>query len=156
MNIDRSAGILLHITSLPGPYGIGDLGPEAYKIVDWMKSAGQSWWQVLPLGPANDLNYPHSARSSWAGSEGRPMCSWQRRRTTRVGCDRKTWSSCGSSEGSSPLVRRSLLAGQTWRKLARLTPRLHYVGRSRQARSGAEATRIPEPDERSRRIDGLR
>jgi 4-alpha-glucanotransferase len=45
----RSAGLLLHPTSLPGPYGIGDLGPEAYAWVDALVAARQTWWQVLPL-----------------------------------------------------------------------------------------------------------
>jgi 4-alpha-glucanotransferase len=48
---NRSGGILLHPTSLPGPYGIGDLGPEAYRFVDWLASTGCKLWQVLPLGP---------------------------------------------------------------------------------------------------------
>lgn len=47
----RSSGVLLHVTSLPGPYGIGDLGPAAHAWVDALASAGQGWWQVLPLGP---------------------------------------------------------------------------------------------------------
>src|SRR5829696_5609342 len=47
----RSSGILLHPTSLPGPFGIGDLGPEAYKFIEFLVAAGQSLWQVLPLGP---------------------------------------------------------------------------------------------------------
>ena len=73
MQIKRSAGALLHIGSLPGPYGIGDLGQEAHAFVDWLAAAKQSWWQILPIGPANDLpigrhNDPYSAQSSWAGS----------------------------------------------------------------------------------------
>lgn len=50
----RTAGVLLHPTSLPGSFGIGDLGPEAYKFADWLASAGQSWWQMLPLVPTSD------------------------------------------------------------------------------------------------------
>lgn len=51
MQFERSAGILLHPTSLPGKYGIGDLGSEAYKFVDFLKEAGQTLWQTFPLGP---------------------------------------------------------------------------------------------------------
>ncbi|HLE92271.1 MAG TPA: 4-alpha-glucanotransferase, partial [Anaerolineales bacterium] len=51
MKFKRSGGILLHPTSLPGPYGIGDLGPQAYHFVDWLASTGCKLWQVLPLGP---------------------------------------------------------------------------------------------------------
>ena len=47
MQIPRSSGVLLHVSSLPG----GRLGREAYRFVDWLAAAGQSWWQVLPLGP---------------------------------------------------------------------------------------------------------
>ena len=50
MLVERSAGILLHITSLPGRYGIGDLGPEALGFIDWLKAANQSYWQILPAG----------------------------------------------------------------------------------------------------------
>ncbi|MEK6553329.1 MAG: 4-alpha-glucanotransferase, partial [Bacteroidota bacterium] len=48
MNIERSAGILLHPTSLPGKFGIGDLGSNAYSFVDFLKSAGQTLWQTFP------------------------------------------------------------------------------------------------------------
>ena len=47
----RSSGMLLHVTSLPSPYGIGDLGPSAFSWVDRLHHAGQGWWQALPLGP---------------------------------------------------------------------------------------------------------
>ena len=47
----RASGVLLHITSLPSPYGIGDMGPAAFAWVDRLHEAGQSWWQALPLGP---------------------------------------------------------------------------------------------------------
>jgi 4-alpha-glucanotransferase len=55
MRLPRSSGVLLHPTSLPGPYGSGDLGPAAYQFVDWLGSAGQSLWQMLPfgIGPGN-------------------------------------------------------------------------------------------------------
>jgi 4-alpha-glucanotransferase len=64
----RSAGILLHVTSLPSRYGIGDLGPAAYHWVDQLARAKQSWWQVLPLGPPGAGNSPYQAFSAFAGN----------------------------------------------------------------------------------------
>ena len=64
----RSAGILLHVTSLPSRYGIGDLGPAAYRWVDQLARAKQSWWQVLPLGPPGAGNSPYQAFSAFAGN----------------------------------------------------------------------------------------
>ncbi len=68
MKLPRSSGILLHPTSLPGPHGIGDLGPEAYRFVDWLAAAGQSVWQILPLGPTGFGDSPYSAFSAFAGN----------------------------------------------------------------------------------------
>ena len=69
MNLSqRSAGVLLHPTSLPGPHGIGDLGPEAYHFVDWLVSAGQSIWQVLPTTPIGPGDSPYQSVSAFAGS----------------------------------------------------------------------------------------
>lgn len=65
---DRAAGILLHPTSLPGPHGSGDLGPAAYRFVDWLHAAGQTWWQMLPIGPPGPGNSPYSALSALAGA----------------------------------------------------------------------------------------
>ncbi len=65
--LTRSAGILLHPTSLPGPFGIGDVGPTAYSWVDALAAAGQSWWQVLPLGPTGQGDSPYSSFSAFAG-----------------------------------------------------------------------------------------
>ena len=48
---ERRSGILLHITSLPSRFGMGDMGPEAYRFADWLRSAGQGLWQTLPLSP---------------------------------------------------------------------------------------------------------
>ena len=64
----RAAGLLLHVTSLPSPYGIGDLGPSACAWIDRLREAGQSWWQVLPLGPTGYGNSPYQALSSFAGN----------------------------------------------------------------------------------------
>ncbi len=66
----RRSGILLHITSLPSVYGVGDLGPEAYKFVDFLTGAGQKFWQVLPLNPTDPIcgNSPYSSISAFAGN----------------------------------------------------------------------------------------
>jgi 4-alpha-glucanotransferase len=64
----RSSGILLHVTSLPSPYGIGDLGPSAFSWVDRLHGAGQGWWQALPLGPTGYGNSPYQSLSSFAGN----------------------------------------------------------------------------------------
>lgn len=62
----RSAGILMHISSLPGPYGIGTFGKEAYRLIDFLELAGQSRWQVLPLGPTSYGDSPYQSFSSFA------------------------------------------------------------------------------------------
>lgn len=64
----RSSGILLHITSLPGRFGIGDLGPDAYKFADCLNEAGQTIWQVLPLVPVGYGNSPYASPSTFAGN----------------------------------------------------------------------------------------
>ena len=64
----RSSGVLLHITSLPSPYGVGDVGPTAFAMVDRLQAADQSWWQSLPLGPTGYGNSPYQCLSSFAGS----------------------------------------------------------------------------------------
>src|SRR5690348_18241443 len=66
MNFPRASGILLHPTSLPGGFSVGDLGPEAYKFVDFLVSAGQSLWQVLPLGPTGYGDSPYACYSAFA------------------------------------------------------------------------------------------
>lgn len=66
---ERSSGILLHPTSLPGKYGIGDFGLEAYSFVDDLKNTGVKLWQTLPLGPTGYGNSPYASRSSFAGNE---------------------------------------------------------------------------------------
>jgi 4-alpha-glucanotransferase len=66
VELERASGILLHPTSLPG----GRLGEEAYRFVDWLAAAGQSWWQVLALGPPDATGSPYNASSAFAGSPG--------------------------------------------------------------------------------------
>jgi len=65
---NRSSGVLMHVTSLPSPYGIGDVGPVAFAWVDRLHDAGQRWWQALPLGPTGGGNSPYSGLSSFAGN----------------------------------------------------------------------------------------
>jgi 4-alpha-glucanotransferase len=64
----RASGLLLHVTSLPSPYGIGDLGPEAFEWIDRLHDGGQRWWQALPLGPTGYGNSPYQPLSSFAGN----------------------------------------------------------------------------------------
>jgi len=64
----RNSGILLHITSLPGDDGVGTMGKEAYKFIDFLEETGQQLWQILPLGPAGSGNSPYQCFSAFAGN----------------------------------------------------------------------------------------
>src|SRR5207302_4957389 len=66
--LDRSSGILLHPTSLPGPFGIGDLGPIAFRWIDTLAAMKQAWWQILPLGPTGFGDSPYQSYSAFAGN----------------------------------------------------------------------------------------
>ncbi|MGE5273139.1 MAG: 4-alpha-glucanotransferase [Verrucomicrobiota bacterium] len=66
MQIERSSGVLLHVSSLPG----GRLGPEAYRFVDWLVDAGQSWWALLPLSPPDSTGSPYASPSAFAAHPG--------------------------------------------------------------------------------------
>src|SRR5512132_4301230 len=68
MNFKRAGGILLHPTSLPGRYGIGDLGPQAFRFADWLTSTGCKLWQILPLGPTGYGDSPYQCFSAFAGN----------------------------------------------------------------------------------------
>jgi 4-alpha-glucanotransferase len=68
MSFSRASGILLHPTSLPGRFGIGDLGASAYEFVNFLEEAGQSLWQILPLGPTGYGDSPYSCLSAFAGN----------------------------------------------------------------------------------------
>ncbi len=68
MSLPRDSGILLHITSLPGPHGSGDLGAAAYHFVDWLVGAQQGLWQILPLGGVGPGNSPYMSSSAFAGN----------------------------------------------------------------------------------------
>jgi 4-alpha-glucanotransferase len=65
----RASGLLLHVTSLPSRYGIGDMGPAAFSWIDRLAQAGQGWWQMLPLGPTGYGNSPYQSLSSFAANE---------------------------------------------------------------------------------------
>ena len=64
----RESGILMHITSLPGPYGVGTMGKEAYRFIDFLEKAGQSCWQILPLTPTGYGDSPYQSSSTFAGN----------------------------------------------------------------------------------------
>jgi 4-alpha-glucanotransferase len=68
MNNASGAGILLHPTSLPGPFGTGDFGPQAVRWMDFLAEAGSTIWQVLPLGPTGYGDSPHQCYSAFAGN----------------------------------------------------------------------------------------
>ena len=68
MRFPRASGVLLHPTSLPGPHGSGDFGAEAYHFVDWLAGAGQTLWQILPLGGIGPGNSPYMSTSAFAGN----------------------------------------------------------------------------------------
>lgn len=72
MSIKRSSGILMHITSLPSPYGIGDLGPSAYDFVNFLKESDHRYWQILPVTPTQDT-FSHSPYSSFSAFGGNPL-----------------------------------------------------------------------------------
>ncbi|MDT0676863.1 4-alpha-glucanotransferase [Autumnicola musiva] len=72
MDLHRSSGILLHITSLPSDYGIGDLGKSAYEFVDFLEDSGYHYWQLLPLNPTHSAYY-HSPYSSYSAFAGNPL-----------------------------------------------------------------------------------
>src|SRR6195256_3440165 len=68
MSFPRSSGILLHPTSLPGRFGIGDLGDEAFRFADFLVASGQTLWQMLPLGPTGYGDSPYACYSAFAGN----------------------------------------------------------------------------------------
>ena len=64
----RESGILMHITSLPGPYGVGTMGKHAFTFVDFLHKAGQRYWQILPLTPTGYGDSPYQSCSTYAGN----------------------------------------------------------------------------------------
>ena len=65
---ERSSGILMHISSLPSEYGIGDFGKKAYEFVDFLEKSGQKLWQILPMGPTGYGDSPYQSFSAFAGN----------------------------------------------------------------------------------------
>ena len=65
---DRKSGVLLHITSLPSPYGIGTMGAAARDFIDFLAEAGQSYWQILPIGPTGFGDSPYQSFSTRSGN----------------------------------------------------------------------------------------
>jgi 4-alpha-glucanotransferase len=68
MRFPRSGGILVHPTSFPSHYGIGDLGPYAYQFIDFLERSKQTVWQILPLGPTGYADSPYQSFSAFAGN----------------------------------------------------------------------------------------
>jgi len=68
VRFERSSGVLLHPTCLPGPFGIGDFGGEARRFVDFIAAAGQTFWQIMPLGPPGSGDSPYASTSAFAGN----------------------------------------------------------------------------------------
>jgi 4-alpha-glucanotransferase len=68
MDFQRSSGLLLHPTCLPGRFGIGELGPQAYELIDFIADSGMTLWQVLPLGPTGFADSPYQCLSAFAGN----------------------------------------------------------------------------------------
>ena len=66
--MDRSSGVLMPMSSLPSPYGIGTMGKSAYRFVDFLKRSGQRYWQLLPLGPTSYGDSPYASFSTFAGN----------------------------------------------------------------------------------------
>ena len=66
--LERGAGILMPVSSLPSPYGIGTFGSAAYDFVDFLKKARQKYWQVLPVGPTSYGDSPYQSFSAFAGN----------------------------------------------------------------------------------------
>ena len=76
MQFDRASGVLAHPTSFPGPHGIGDLGPAAFRFVDWLTLGGQRLWQLMPLGPTGFGDSPYASPSAFAGNPLLISLSW--------------------------------------------------------------------------------
>ena len=100
MKLQRSSGIVLHPTSLPG----GRLGADAYAFVDWLAAAGQSWWQVLPLGPPDEHRSPYAASSAFAAWDGfldRPDAPVGKRELARFRRENAYWIEDWEAAGGS-------------------------------------------------------
>jgi len=83
-NMKRASGILLPVSSLPSPYGIGTFSREAYEFVDFLAAAGQTYWQILPLGPTGYGDSPYQSFSTFAGNPYYIDPDGSRRRTVKA------------------------------------------------------------------------
>src|SRR5687768_7783312 len=121
----RLSGVLLHPTSLPGPDGIGDLGPAAYRFVDWLARARQGLWQVLPLGPTGGDNSPYAASSAFAGNP--LLISLERLRERGVGPGPAAEPATAAVD--SDRVRRDKLARlrRAWQEFASRPERVEHM-----------------------------
>jgi 4-alpha-glucanotransferase len=117
VNIPRSSGVQLHPTSLPG----GRLGPEAYAFADWLSAAGQSWWQVLPLGPPDRSRSPYKARSAfaaWRGLLAEPAARVSAEEEERFRADNAYWiSDWERLAGGRRAVHDQVRFAREWRAL---------------------------------------
>ena len=151
MKVARASGVLLHPTSLPGPFGIGDFGPEARRFVDFLAAAGQSFWQIMPLGPPGYGGSPYASTSAFAGNVNlvSPEGAGRRRPPRRVRSPRRArlpGRSGGPGEGHRvqagrararvPSLRgpRARRPGARARRRARARPRVGVARRLRPVR----------------------
>ncbi|HEY3725950.1 MAG TPA: 4-alpha-glucanotransferase [Solirubrobacteraceae bacterium] len=114
----RSSGVQLHITSLPG----GRLGPEAYKFLDWLAAAGQSWWQVLPLGPPDRYRSPYKSRSAfaaWPGLLADPRAPVSRAEIAEFRERQRFWIGDWERFSSGPAVADQVRFDREWGALRR-------------------------------------
>ena len=130
MSFPRAAGILLHPTSLPSRGGVGDFGPAAYRFVDFLASARQGVWQVLPLGPLGYGNSPYSSTSAFAGN---PLLISLERLADHGWIDR--------AQDSTQLLTRLPVRSNTIRVFAQKMPLLFEAARSFLRSASGEALR---------------
>ena len=114
---ERAAGILMPISSLPSEYGIGCFSKSAYEFVDWLKGAGQSYWQILPLGPTSYGDSPYQSFSTFAGNPYFISLDEliEEGVLTRAECEKVNWGKAKGSidyekiyKGRYPLLRKGL------------------------------------------------
>ena len=107
----RAAGVLLPLSSLPGPYGIGTLGEEAKRFVDFLAAAGQSYWQILPIGPTGYGDSPYQSFSAFAANPYfidpaccLPTAFWKRERPRPLtgAAMRPPWTTARSTGAATP------------------------------------------------------
>ncbi len=106
----RGSGILLHITSLPSPYGIGDMGPWAYKFADFLSQAKQHYWQILPLNPVDPIygNSPYHSISAFANNHGK-IFNILTREFIALMTSGVTFLSCAVSDLTLPAVHKRFI-----------------------------------------------